>query len=106
MSKNNRNNRVHRGNGNPQSAGLRNVEFRLESTAASSVHVAGDFNDWAVNGLPLQQESQGRWRATVPLSPGIHQYRFIVDGQWVDDPRACRTAPNPFGSCNCEVEVP
>lgn len=85
---------------------MRKVEFSLETANARSVHLAGDFNNWAVNALPLQQESQGRWRATVPLPPGIHQYRFIVDGQWVDDPRACRTSPNPFGSCNCEVEVP
>jgi len=82
------------------------VEFVLESTAAHSVYLAGDFNDWATHALPLKEVSPGRWQATVALPPGVHQYRFLVDGEWVNDPRACRTTPNPFGSCNCEVDVP
>lgn len=101
-----KNRRYHRMSGQAQVTGLREVEFVLETTNARSVHLAGDFNNWDVSGLPLQMESPGRWRVTVPLPPGVHQYRFLVDGQWVDDQRACRIAPNPFGSCNCEIEVP
>lgn len=103
MSKNRRN---HRMKGQAKVTDLREVEFVLKTTNARSVHLAGDFNGWDVSSLPLQMEAPGCWRVTVPLPPGVHQYRFLVDGQWVDDPCACRTAPNPFGSCNCEIEVP
>jgi 1,4-alpha-glucan branching enzyme len=102
MSKHNRKNGV---NGKSQAPRLHEVEFILETASARRVLLAGDFNGWGVNDLPLREESPGRWRTRVALPPGTHQYRFIVDGQWVDDPRAGRTTPNSFGSCNCEVEV-
>lgn len=98
--------RNHQANRQVTASDPREVEFLLEATAARSVHLAGDFNDWRINELPLHEESPGRWRTRVVLPPGTYQYRFIVDGQWVDDPRACRMAPNPFGSSNCEIEVP
>lgn len=84
---------------------LREVEFRFESPTAKSVHLAGDFNEWATNSLPLRRETNGHWRVRVPLTPGPHQYRFVVDGLWVDDPNACGRQANPFGSCNCEILV-
>jgi hypothetical protein len=42
----------------------------------------------------------GSWFIIVPLPPGEHPYRFIVDGQWQDDPQAARRVPNPFGGEN------
>lgn len=84
---------------------LREVEFCFESATAKTVHLAGDFNKWATDSLPLRKDSSGHWRVRVPLAPGPHQYRFVVDGLWVDDPSACSRQANPFGSCNCEVVV-
>jgi hypothetical protein len=34
----------------------------------------------------------------VALTPGEHHYRFIVDGEWRDDPQCPLHVPNPFGS--------
>jgi len=34
----------------------------------------------------------------VPLAPGKHSYRFIVDGEWRDDPECKLRIPNPYGS--------
>jgi 1,4-alpha-glucan branching enzyme len=84
---------------------LREVEFHFESATAKSVHLAGAFNEWATGSLPLRRKTNGHWRVRVPLTPGPHQYRFVVDGLWVDDPTACRHADNSFGSCNCEILV-
>jgi hypothetical protein len=39
------------------------------------------------------------------LSPGEYEYRFLVDGQWKDDPMAKRYVGNPFGGFNCVLEV-
>jgi len=43
----------------------------------------------------------GQWKATLSLTEGRHEYRYLVDGQWRDDPN-CRTRiPNAFGGENC-----
>lgn len=81
------------------------VEFRYECSAAKEVYLAGDFNNWSFDCLPLQRNGDGIWTARVRLSPGRHEYRFIVDGDWQNDPHACGVIPNEFGSCNCTVDV-
>jgi 1,4-alpha-glucan branching enzyme len=81
------------------------VEFVYESPIAKEVYLAGDFNDWSFNSLPMRKAEDGKWRIRVPLSPGRHEYRYIVDGDWQNDPCACGYAPNEFGSCNCVVEA-
>ena len=40
------------------------------------------------------------------LAPKRHEYRFIVDGEWQDDPHAAIQVPNEFGSSNCVLETP
>jgi len=32
-----------------------------------------------------------------PSFPGKHTYRFIVDGNWCDDPECSLRVANPFG---------
>ncbi|MXW77650.1 MAG: hypothetical protein F4Z57_01385, partial [Gemmatimonadetes bacterium] len=36
---------------------------------------------------------------TLPL--GKHEYRFVVDGEWRDDPQCEERRPNSFGTTNC-----
>jgi hypothetical protein len=40
------------------------------------------------------------WGKDLVLPPGIYEYRFVVDGEWVTDPKAAEAVPNPFGSSN------
>jgi len=84
---------------------LKKVEFVLEAPAANSVKLAADFTDWEKSPLEMQHAADGRWSAVVPLAPGQYSYRFIVDGQWFDDPSNTRHAPNPFGTENAVVTV-
>ena len=49
-------------------------------------------------GIPMQRDPNGIWTASVALAPGTHRYRFIVDGEWRDDPACKSRMPNPFGS--------
>jgi 1,4-alpha-glucan branching enzyme len=46
------------------------------------VFLAGTFNDWSADTLPLARQADGHWRAAVPLAPGHHEFKFGVDGQW------------------------
>jgi hypothetical protein len=42
----------------------------------------------------------GAWRATVILPFGRHQYLFIVDGVWHEDPDCSERVPNSRGGFN------
>ena len=81
------------------------ITFKLHAPEAQSVVLAGDFNSWDLRIHPLKKGSKGMWKIGLNLSPGIYEYRFLVDGQWQNDPD-CRTfTPNPFGSKNCLVSL-
>jgi 1,4-alpha-glucan branching enzyme len=88
-------------------SGLRRVEFVLMAPEASEVVLVGDFNGWRPGATPLRpSERQGIWSVTVPLSPGRHEYAFLVDGKhWLPDPRAPRAPTNDFGSPNSVLTV-
>ncbi len=54
-----------------------------------SVNVAGDFNNWSTTATPMRQSADGRWAISVVLSPGLHAYKFVLNGNhWVNDPAA------------------
>jgi 1,4-alpha-glucan branching enzyme len=88
--------------------GLRRIEVELqyEAPRAVTVFVAGDFNHWRAGDLRLRQDERGVWRVPLCLAPGRYEYRFIVDGEWHEDPRASTRVPNEFGSSNSVLEVP
>ncbi|HUJ72054.1 MAG TPA: glycogen-binding domain-containing protein [Verrucomicrobiae bacterium] len=76
------------------------IEFKLHAPRAKSVSVAGSFNSWDATKTPLRSGNDGDWRTTLTLAPGPHEYRFVVDGQWITDPDEEKTAPNPYGGRN------
>jgi hypothetical protein len=87
-------------------AELKTIEFHLEAPFAGSVKLAADFTDWEKSSLDLVKAEDGVWHTTVPLPPGHYSYRFIVDGEWCDDPNPIlRLHENPFGRANAVVEV-
>jgi 1,4-alpha-glucan branching enzyme len=72
--------------------------FRVAQPGAKSVLLAGTFTKWEAGAIPMTQGAGGVWTVTVKLLPGEHAYRFIVDGEWRDDPECPHRTPNPFGS--------
>jgi 1,4-alpha-glucan branching enzyme len=74
--------------------------FRFTAPTATSVLLVGDFTHWQKRGIPMQKGRDGIWIATVTLPPGKHNYRFIVDGDWQDDPECTVRVPKPYGSQN------
>jgi len=72
---------------------------------AQKVFVAGGFNGWCADGLALHQDEPGNWSIKLRLPRGRHEYRFIVDGEWQDDPHAAIHVPNEFGSSNCVLDL-
>jgi len=77
------------------------VAFALHAPDAREVTLAGDFNGWDPAARPMKRDESGMWKATLTLPAGEYHYRYVVDGQWVDDPQCDRREPNPFGGLNC-----
>jgi 1,4-alpha-glucan branching enzyme len=71
--------------------------FRLGAPQAKSVLLVGDFTQWQQHGIRMEKNRDGTWTTSVELPPGKHTYRFIVDGDWRDDPECNERVPNPFG---------
>ncbi|MEM6720850.1 MAG: glycogen-binding domain-containing protein [Bacteroidota bacterium] len=52
---------------------------------AKNVMLAGSFNDWSKDGFKMSKTEEG-WEISILLSSGKHQYKFIVDQDWILDP--------------------
>ena len=79
--------------------------FSYAAPTAMSVQLVGDFTDWQQKPINMQKGADGVWWATVELLPGKHLYRFLVDGQWRDDPECALRVPNPYGGEDSVREV-
>lgn len=79
--------------------------FQLEAPGAGVVLLAGDFTGWESNPIQMKRDRTGVWKTSVTLDPGVHRYRFLVDGQWMNDPTATSREVNPYGSEDCVREV-
>jgi 1,4-alpha-glucan branching enzyme len=84
----------------------RTQTFSFRAPEAKSVQLVGDFTQWQEHPINLEKGAGGVWRTVVPLPPGTHHYRFLVDGEWRDDPECTLRAPNPFGGENMTRQVP
>ncbi|MDB6029890.1 MAG: hypothetical protein JWM16_228 [Verrucomicrobiales bacterium] len=79
--------------------------FSYNDAQAQSVSLVGNFTDWEQNAVPLKKQKNGAWKATVPLEPGVYEYRFLVDGEWHNDQECQNRRLNSFGAENCIREV-
>jgi chromosome partitioning protein len=83
-------------------AAAREVVVRYRDPAASDVRIAGDFNGWVPDkGVRSLIESDGEtrvWTKILRLPPGTYQYRYVVDGEWRDDPENPERGPSPVGN--------
>jgi 1,4-alpha-glucan branching enzyme len=79
--------------------------FAFSAPGAMSVQLVGDFTDWQNKPVNLHKDADGVWRGQLKLQPGTYHYRFLVDGQWRDDPECTLRVPNPFGSENMIRQV-
>ncbi len=83
----------------------RKVSFSLHSSDAQEVILLGDFNNWSPKKHPLKRDGNGTWNKAVMLPPGKYEYKFLVDGQWEEDPHNEQTCPNCFGTHNSVINL-
>ncbi len=74
------------------------VTFRVWAPNATSVAVAGEFNNWAATAL-TRESGTGRWSADLPAARPGQRYKYLLNGTlWKRDPRArLATSTNPDG---------
>ena len=57
------------------------VEFVADCPLATTVSVAGTFNNWTVDADMLKKDKKtGLWVAKISLVPGDYEYKFVCDG--------------------------
>ncbi len=88
---------------------LREVMVRFADTAAGDVRIAGDFNGWVpdkgVRSVIEADNGSRVWTKILQLPPGTYQYRYVVDGEWREDPDNNNSAPSPTGRVNSVLVV-
>jgi 1,4-alpha-glucan branching enzyme len=80
---------------------LKKVHFTLSAPEAQNVFLLGDFDDWETHPHSLKKDKKGNWKISINLTPGRYEYRFLVDGEWQNDPHCDAFVHNTFGSENC-----
>jgi chromosome partitioning protein len=87
----------------------REVVVRYRDPAASDVRIAGDFNGWVpdknVRSLVQAEGVERVWTKILRLPPGTYHYRYVVDGEWREDPENPQAEPGPVGGRNSVLVV-
>ncbi|MCH2171674.1 AAA family ATPase [Myxococcota bacterium] len=87
----------------------REVVIRFRDPDASDVRIAGDFNGWVPDrGVRSLMESEGStrtWTKVLNLAPGTYQYRYVIDGEWREDPENPEVAETSLGGKNSILVV-
>jgi 1,4-alpha-glucan branching enzyme len=81
------------------------VRFEFNHPTATTVCIAGTFNHWQPTAKPMHSSGNGHWLKESALPAGTYEYCLVVDGQWMPDPLAKESVPNPFGGRNSVLHV-
>jgi glycosidase len=61
--------------------------FEAASPDLRSVALAGTFNSWVGDACLFERVAPTRWQCALPIAPGRHLYKFVIDGtDWIPDP--------------------
>jgi 1,4-alpha-glucan branching enzyme len=83
----------------------KNVEISFYSPEAMKVYVAGEFNGWDTQLLPMNKDKEGVWRSKIKLLPGRHEYKLFADNVWIENLPGAEAILNPFGTQNFIISV-
>jgi 1,4-alpha-glucan branching enzyme len=73
------------------------VTFSVPAEEAKSVVVVGSFNEWNTEATELKKLKNGTFKGTVDLeSDNSYEFRYVVDGKYVNDEQADAYAWNDF----------
>ncbi len=83
------------------------VTFTLDTEVAKKAKkafVVGVFNNWNEKASPLKKLKNGNFKTTIDLEKGKEfQFKYLIDGVWVNDDKADAYVPNEFSEDNSIV---
>ncbi|NRB83807.1 MAG: isoamylase early set domain-containing protein [Winogradskyella sp.] len=75
------------------------VTFSVPAEEAKSVAVVGSFNEWNTEATELKKLKNGTFKGTVDLeSENSYEFRYIVDGVYINDEQADAYAWSDFAA--------
>lgn len=82
-----------------------NLTFTLDGYLdADEVVLSGTFNLWNERAFKMKRTGSG-WALSLNIRPGVYEYKFIVDGDWMHDPSNDLRIENEHGSYNSVVDI-
>jgi len=84
---------------------LNEVIFSVFAPEAKDVYVAGEFNNWKLEDSGRMFKNNGTWSKKFNLNSGKYRYRFVIDGNWVEDSSNPLKEVNPYGSVDSLIEI-
>ncbi|CAM1344535.1 glycogen-binding domain-containing protein [Tenacibaculum amylolyticum] len=82
-----------------------NTKFKLKGFRnAKKVIITGSFNKWHEQLFEMEKTNDG-WELTLQMKPNKYEYRFIIDGYWIEDPENPFKVPNEFGEYNSVIDI-
>ncbi len=80
------------------------IKFSFKPAATvKSVKLAGSFNKWKPETMKKQKD--GQYSCKVELTKGIYEYKFVVDGSWINDSDNPQCVWNQHGTLNSVLTV-
>jgi hypothetical protein len=79
----------------PQKSGQVLFKFWHYRPDADDMRLAGTWNGW--DEIPMYLDEDGNWFTYAAIPPGVHKYKFYIDGDWGPDPDVAETVPDGKG---------
>jgi len=84
---------------------LNETILSVKAPDAKEVYLAGEFNNWKLDENSRMDQNNGCWTKRLNLNNGKYRYRFVIDGNWVEDPANPLTQLNTYGTLDSLLEV-
>lgn len=84
---------------------LKTVTLKVSAPGAKEVYLAGEFNNWKLDDDSRMEQANGCWTKRLNLDSGKYRYRFVIDGNWSEDPANPVTQLNNYGTLDSLLEV-
>ncbi|MFA4992607.1 MAG: AAA family ATPase [Candidatus Omnitrophota bacterium] len=84
---------------------LGEITLTLHAPEAKEVYLAGEFNNWKLDENSRMMQNNGSWSKNISLNNGKYRYRFVIDGNWSEDPNNPLKQVNPYGTMDSLLEI-
>lgn len=82
------------------------VTFTVPAKDALKVSVVGDFNNWDTKAASLRKLKNGTFKGIINLAKDTaYEFRYLVDGNYINDDQADRYQWNDYASTENGVLV-